>query len=189
MTGEWQGGWNGGGATTQTRQQFIALVNSVGSVHHARRLMKHIIITRNQGDLDKVPDTILQAWALRAAEGEEVPPKVEAAVKKRLMAWEEWANRETIGAYREAGVATAELAANGKLPADKQVQLKYLADGIAMMTRDTSGAFGAVKPSPFQVGQLVINAGAPPIRRIKAPKPKQIAEPVIDAEFSEVASE
>ena len=181
VTSENAGLWNAG-HSTQTRQQFIALINTVGSVHHARRLMKHVIIPRKPGELDNVPRAILDAWALRAADGEEVPPKIEAAVKKRLMGWEEWANREVISSYRDAAVATAESAASQKLPAEKQVQLKYLADGIAMMTRDTGTAFGVVKPTQSMAfNQLVINAGPP--RRLRVPKVT-----TVEAEVRELTS-
>lgn len=182
--------WGGGSVTTSTRQQFIALVNTVGSVHHARRLMKHIIITKRPGELDAVPDSILQSWAMRAADGEEVPPKIEAAVKKRLMGWEEWANREVIHSYREAAVATAGAAAEYKLPAEKQVQLKYLADGIAMMTRDTSGAFGSVKPSQTQIGNAFFlgTGNKPAPRKLRARQQQALAAgtEIMDAEFKEV---
>jgi hypothetical protein len=182
-------GWVGGSISTATRQQFIALINTVGSVHHAKRLMKHIIISRDSVPLDKIPDDQLQAWALRAADGEQVPPKIEAAVKKRLMGWEEWATREVIHAYRDAGVATADLAAQGMLPAEKQVQLKYVADGISMMTRDTAGAFGSQKPTQTVMNGITVMMGnRPPPKKLRERVQPQLEAPAIDAEFTEVTS-
>ena len=181
--------WTDGSVTTHTRQQFIALVNNCG-VANAKRLMKHVIITRRPTDLDNIPPERLDAWALRAAEGEIIPPKLETAVKKRVMAHEEWEDRR-LQARQRATLEKFLDKVDGRLDrgediGDDRVFLKYLDDGLYVGRTSIQQVYGTPRAAAMQVGQLVINAGTPPPKRLRTLQRKQLPEPVIDAEFSEV---
>lgn len=153
--------------------------------HTVARQLKDIIIKWRS---DPPPaQYLLDRWEDEYFAGrQKADPEQVHKTRQRLMAYEEWGNRMANRALREALIAVAQKAKDGTLKPDSQVQIKYLADGVAMVTRDTSAAYGTPKPTPTQIGKLIINAGErPQPRKLKAPKVK--VEDVIEGEVRELS--
>lgn len=179
--------YNGGPSGKIIRDQYLALLDAIGTKPAADRLIKTMVIKPPNAPWPGEKN--FMSWAHDWQTGEmEADPKLVRLMKQRLMAHEEWENRRVIKAMRDALVKTAEKSADGTLAPASQVQIKYLADGIGLNTQATAAAFGTPKPTQAQmnVGKLVINAGErPPPRILKPPKTPKVEE-IIEAEVREL---
>lgn len=177
----------GGAAGRIIKNQYLALLDALGTKPAADRLAREMIIAPPNAPWPN-PENFM-AWAHHWQLGVlEADPKLVRLMKQRLMAHEEWENRRFIHKLREAGNTVADKAKDGTLASEKQVQLKYIADGVAMVTRDTAAAYGTPKPTPTQIQQLNIVNNAPP-RRLRAPKKEQtIDTTAIDVTVRELTS-
>lgn len=174
--------WVNGNRSLRAKRQYAALLEAVGTTSAARKLMEDVIVWQSPA---RPPDHLVKLWELEWSEGSYAATDLEVKrMKQRLMAFEEWGNRFAIRALREALEEVAGQAKNNTLDLKRQVSLKYLADGLAMNTRDTSQAYGTPKPTPNQINKLVINAGAPPQRKLREKKVEALPEPIIEAEFT-----
>ena len=168
----------GGPNGVKDRQQYAALLEAVGNWKAARSLME--IIKWASSPVPTDTPYILDRWEHEWTEGRIKVTDIEVKrMRQRLMANTEWRNRLAGIALAEATKALAEQAKDGTLAIAKNPLIKYLADGLAMVTRDTSQAFGTPKPTDGMRRAMRVKS------KIKAPvEPKQLPEAApINAEF------
>lgn len=182
--------WNGGWLARKGKFHYAALLTATGSPKSARELAPEVIVWLNGFPSDKV----LKDWEMLWQEGQiEVSENDVRKMRQKLMANEEWRTRQAIRAATNASIALSQRAADNTLPATKQVQLQYAGMTTAYLTKEVAAAYGTPKPTMTAMNQIIqINAGAPPPKRIKAPKRKELVQAaeaeIIDAEVREIVN-
>ena len=176
--------WPGGSYGRFGRPQYIALLEAVGW-KVARKKMKDVIIWRD-GKLP--PDEILRNWELDWQEGRVTVSDADVQkMRQRLRAAQEaksWAAQE---AAADAAIALSNLAAEGKLDQTKQVQLNYANMSAAFGAEKYAAAFGTPKPTAQINNFFAVDTGKPRRPRVlKSPRPKELQQEIVNAEFREV---
>lgn len=167
------------------RYNFWALIEATGNWQNAAEAMD---LLHHWPDEQRPPDETIRAWAddWEANREQGVAPnnfegRVRAAAQ-RLRAVREYGAWKMLDSYTGAGVRVGDGIKNGEI--FKNGQPKYLADGVSMMLRDIGSAFGTPKPTPTQIGNLIINAGERPQQLPRPSAVKDVIASAIDVEFT-----
>jgi hypothetical protein len=177
--------YGGGPEGAVFRKQYLALLEAVGAKGIADQLAKEMIIA----PYPTWPEPYhFATWALDWQDNKyDVPAADVRKMRQRLVAREEWLNRQFIGKMRDTGNTLADKfqakVKAGEDIGEDRVTLKYAADAVGFNTATTSQAYGTPKATAHQINKFSLNVGPPPPKRTV----RVLDDPnVIDAEVREL---
>lgn len=146
------------------RRQYLALLSIVGDFKLARKIANDVCKWRDQPPLPEH----FEKWEAQHVEGALPPERVEKQMRKRMMAAEEWKNRDLIDEYRKAGREAVRQAAEGTLR--NAAFMKYPADAVGFLTQSTADAYGKQKQQQQTINLFQIDTGEPRRPRLRKPE-------------------